>query len=83
MSSFEVWKQNQKLYNELYYSIVQEQEKAQSWRNKELSWGKRYKLWLKGFSAFYAKRVAFAEKLEEEIFRNGKQLSADEARALF
>ena len=83
MSSFEVWKQNQKLYNELYDSILREQEKQQPWRNKELSWGDRYELWKKGFGAFYARRVAFAEKLNEEIFRNGKQLSANEARALF
>ena len=68
MTAFNDWRQKQRLHNSLFREVVQKKEKEQSWKNKELSWNERYKLWLKDFSAFYNKRVAFADKLEEEIF---------------
>jgi len=83
MTTFNEWRQKQKLYNSLYSEVLHKKEKEQQWKNKELSFNKRYKLWLKDFSAFYGKRVAFSQKLEEEIFKNNKLLSVEEALTFF
>lgn len=82
--SFELWRQKQKLYNQLYDYVLDKVEKTLPWKNKELSFNKRYKLFLKCFKPYYEQKVNFANKLEEEIFKNNKlDLTFENALALW
>ena len=84
MNQFELWKSKQKLLDTLFWAILTKKEKEQGWRNKELSWGERYELWMKGYAAFYGKRLEFHRKLREEIFGKGNlDLTEEQAYEMF
>ena len=70
--SFELWRQKQKLYNQLYDDVLNKVEKELSWKNKELSFNQRYKLFLKNYQTYYYKKINFGKKLEDEIFNHNK-----------
>lgn len=84
MNKFELWKNKQKLLDNLFWTILSKKEKEQGWRNKELSWGERYELWVKGYAAFYARRLNFHRKLRDEIFGKGNlELTQEVAENMF
>jgi len=77
--SFVIWRNKQKLLNRLFNEVIKDLDLP--WKNKELDFSSRYRLFLQNYRFYIESRIRLHEKLREEIFiNNNLELTVEDAQ---